>query len=372
MSFAWSALSEGGDMSSLPKQKNPTKEKSGDVAGNVAEHVDDRSLPACDPPAIGAATRTLSQHGDEVEMDNSVRVNHNFSGARGFIPVAREAVTGFLTDRCTTLGASIAFYSAFSLAPTLLIVLAVVGLFFGADAAQGRLFGQIKDITGPEAAAAMQAIVEHAHRASGSGIAAALSVVLLVVGASATFSSLNTALDIVFKAKSPKGFSGLALLLRARLVSFGFVMGFGFLLVVSLVLDAAIQTVGRAVLGSMTLTVIAAIIQSIFGLVVMTAGFGALIKWLPDVTVVLRHALIGGLVSAILFSVGRQLFGLYIAHAGTAGSFGAAGSLAVLMMWLYFSAAVFLLGAEVTARLERVRGEPTESQHDEPLTSRGG
>lgn len=275
---------------------------------------------------------------------------------RGFVQVARGAIAGFVSDRCATLGASIAFYSAFSLAPTLLIVLAVTGWFFGADAARGRLFGQIKDITGPEAAAAMQDIVAHAHRASGGGVAAALSIVLLVVGASATFSSLNTALDIVFKVESRKGISGLALLLRARLVSFGLVMGFGFLLVVSLVLDAAIQTVGRFVLGSITLTVAAAIAQSIFGLVVMTAGFGALIKWLPDVHVRLVPALIGGFVSSVLFSVGRHLFGLYLAHAGTAGSFGAAGSLAVLMMWLYLSAAVFLLGAEVTGVLEAPDG----------------
>lgn len=165
-------------------------------------------------------------------------------------------------------------------------------------------------------------MVEHAHRASGSGIAAAVSVVLLVVGASATFSSLNTALDIVFKVESPKGISGFALLLRARLISFGFVMGFGFLLVVSLVLDTAIQTVGHTVLGSITLTVVAAIAQMIFGILVMTAGFGALIKWLPDVHVRFRTALVGGAVAAVLFSVGRHLSGLYLAHAATAGSFG--------------------------------------------------
>jgi membrane protein len=287
------------------------------------------------------------------------------SARQEFIQVARGAVTGFLSDRCTTLGASIAFYSAFSLAPTLLIVLAVVGWFFGKDAAQGRLFEQIKDITGPEAAGAMQAMVEHAHHASGSGIAAAVSVVLLLVGASATFSSLNTALNIVFKVESPKGISGLALLLRARLVSFGLVMGFGFLLVVSLVLDTAIQTVGHAVLGTITLTVVAAVAQTIFGLVVMTAGFGALIKWLPDVHVRFKNALVGGAVAAVLFSVGRHLFGLYLAHAGTAGSFGAAGSLAVLMMWLYFSAAVFLIGAEVTAILEPSRQPKAPGVHQQ-------
>jgi membrane protein len=231
------------------------------------------------------------------------------SARQGLIQVARGAVTGFLSDRCTTLGASIAFYSAFSLAPTLLIVLAVVGWFFGKDAARGRLFEQIKDITGPEAAGAMQAMVEHAHHSSGSGIAAAVSLVLLLIGASATFSSLNTALDIVFKVESRKGISGLALLLRARLVSFGLVMGFGFLLVVSLVLDTAIQTVGHAVLSNITMTVVAAVAQTIFGLVVMTAGFGALIKWLPDVHVRFKNALVGGAVAAVLFSVGRHLFG---------------------------------------------------------------
>jgi membrane protein len=291
------------------------------------------------------------------------RAANGSSARHGFFQVARGAVTGFLSDRCTTLGASIAFYSAFSLAPTLLIVLAVVGWFFGKDAAQGRLFAQIKDITGPEAAGAMQAMVEHAHRASGSGIAAVVSVLLLLVGATATFSSLNAALDVVFKVESRKGISGLALLLRARLVSFGLVMGFGFLLVVSLVLDAAIQTVGHAVLGSVTMTVVAAVAQTVFGLVVMTAGFGALIKWLPDVHVRFKNALVGGAVAAALFSVGRHLFGLYLAHAGTAGSFGAAGSLAVLMMWLYFSAAVFLIGAEVTAILEPSRQPKAPGVH---------
>jgi len=302
-------------------------------------------------------------------QETEQRTEDGSCARQGLIQIARGAVTGFLSDRCTTLGASIAFYSAFSLAPTLLIVLAVVGWFFGKDAAEGRLFAQIKDITGPEAAGAMQAMVEHAHRSSGSGIAAAVSVVLLLVGASATFSSLNTALDEVFKVESRKGISGLALLLRARLVSFGLVMGFGFLLVVSLVLDTAIQTVGHSVLGSITMTVVAAVAQTIFGLVAMTAGFGVFIKWLPDVRVRFKSALIGGAVAAVLFSVGRHLFGLYLAHARTAGSFGAAGSLAVLMMWLYFSATVFLIGAEVTAILEPSRQPKAPGVHQQQQTS---
>jgi membrane protein len=265
--------------------------------------------------------------------------------------VMRDAVGQFVSDRCPMMGASIGFYSAFSLAPTLLIVLAIVGFFFGEDIGKGRFFDQVKGIMGAEAASAMQAIVQHAHASEGGGVAAALSLVLLIVGASATFSSLNTALDVVFDAKPSKGIAGLALLVRTRLVSFALVMGLAFLLVVSLVLDAAIQAAGKFVFGSAALSVFAALAQSALGLVILTVGLSALIKWLPDARVRTGHAVAGGVVAAILFTIGRHLFSLYLAHAGTAGTFGAAGSLAVLMMWLYFCAAVFLLGAEVTAVL---------------------
>jgi membrane protein len=281
--------------------------------------------------------------------------------ANGFIHGAVAASTGavkrFASNKCTMLAASIAFYSAFSLSPTLLIVLAVAGWFFGADAARGRLFDQVRDIMGNDAASAMQAMVEHAHHAAGSGLAAMLSVVLLLVGASATFSSLNTALDIVFPPETEKSKTGLTLLVRARVVSLGTVLGIGFLLVVSLVLDAAITFAGHAVFGDSPLVIIASIAQTVFGLLILSCAFALLIKWLPDTHVPLGHACVGGVTAAVLFTVGRHLFGLYLAHAGTANSFGAAGSLAVLMMWLYFSAAVFLLGAEVAAAM---RGKQSE------------
>lgn len=270
---------------------------------------------------------------------------------------AKEIALHFSSNRCTTLGASIAFYSAFSLAPTLLIVLAVAGWFFGADAARGELFAQMKGILGADAAAAMQDIVGHAHYASGSGLAAVISVALLAVGASATFASLNTALDVVFDAKPKSGIAGIALLLRARLMSFSLVMGLGFLMVVSLVLDAAIQFAAREIFGDKPVVIFALVLQSIVALVILTGGFAALIKWLPDVPIRMKHAAVGALVAAVLFTAGRYLFGFYLSHAGTANAFGAAGSLAVLMMWLYFSALVFLLGAETAAALRR-RNDP--------------
>jgi membrane protein len=287
------------------------------------------------------------------------------------VSTARNAISKFSSDRCPMMGASIGFYSAFSLAPTLLIVLAVAGWFFGEDAARGRLFDQVKGILGNDAASAMQAMVQHAHRASGGGIAAVLSLILLAVGASATFSSLNTALDVVFGAESSKGIAGFALLLRTRLISFGLVMGLGFLLVVSLVLDAALQFAGHAMFGDSKLVIVAATGQSVFGLLILTIGLSALIKWLPDTRVRFRHAFAGGLTAAVLFTVGRHLFGLYLAHAGTANSFGAAGSLAVLMMWLYFSAVVFLFGSEIAATLRQATQSGDEMATRKPAFAAG-
>lgn len=262
----------------------------------------------------------------------------------------------FSADRGAPMAASIAFYSAFSLAPTLVMVIAIAGLVFGAEAARGQLFHQISGMLGKDAAASVQTIVEHAHRSGGGGIAAIVSFVLLAVGASATFSSLNTALSIIWPAEGkPK--SGVATMVKVRLISFGLVMGVAFLLIVSLVLDTAVQAAGKWVFGESPLVLIGDIVQFVLGLVILSAAFGALLKYLPDGHVQWRDALVGGTISAVLFSVGKKLFALYLTHAGTANAFGAAGSLAVLLMWLYFAAAVMLLGAEAAATRVEARGE---------------
>ncbi|MGI4816349.1 MAG: YihY/virulence factor BrkB family protein [Janthinobacterium lividum] len=263
--------------------------------------------------------------------------------------LAVAALKRFSADKCSTLAAGIAFYSAFSLAPTLLMVIAVIGWFYGAEAARGQLFGRIHDFLGNDAAAAIQAIVQNAHRGGGGGFAAILSLALLIVGASATFSSLNTALDVVFPIPEAQRRSSLALMVRVRLVSFGLVLGIAFLLLVSLVLDTGVSFLGKTIWGDSPLVIIGDVIEVLLALVVLSFAFAALIKWLPDAHVRWREAATGGIVSAVLFSLGKKLFAIYLAHAGTANAFGAAGSLAVLLMWLYFSAAVLLLGAEVAA-----------------------
>jgi membrane protein len=259
----------------------------------------------------------------------------------------------FGEDRCAAMAASIAFYSAFSLAPTLVMVIAVAGWVFGADAARGQLFHQVNGLIGDQAAAGVQSIVENAHRSGGTGLAAIISFVLLAVGASATFSSLNTALNLVWPVPGNQKSSVMALV-RVRLISFGLVLGVAFLLIVSLVLDTAIQAVGMWLWGDSPFVIIGDIAQLLAGLMILTVAFGALLKLLPDARVEWRDALVGGVMSAVLFSAGKKLFAFYLTHAGTASAFGAAGSLAVLLMWLYFSAAVLLLGAEFSAARARL------------------
>lgn len=279
---------------------------------------------------------------------------------------ALDAFKRFSADRCTAMAASIAFYSAFSLAPTLVMVIAVAGWFFGADAARGEVFSHVHELIGNEAAAGVQTIVENAHRSgSRGGTAALISFAMLALGASATFASLNTALSVIWPATGARASSVLGLV-RIRLISFGLVLGVAFLLIVSLVLDTAITFIGRWLWGASPYVVIGNLLQFSIGIAVLAFAFGTLMKFLPDARVSNRDAMTGGIVSAVLFSAGKKLFALYLAHAGTASAFGAAGSFAVLLMWLYFSAAVLLLGAEFAAARGAARASGEAAQPARP------
>jgi membrane protein len=284
----------------------------------------------------------------------------------------RRIVASFITagknwsgDRSPLMSAAIAFYSAFSLAPTLVMVIAVASFFFGADAVQGRLFGQLRGLVGDDAAANLQQMVAHAHYTPGASWSAILSLVALAIGASATFSSLNTALDVIWPVPESQDKPGIVTMVKVRLISFGLVAGLGFLLVVSLVLDTVVSFAGKLIFGENSpLLVVADLIQLVLSLVVLTVAFSTLLKFLPDAIVRWRHAFIGGVFAAVLFTGGKKLFALYLAHAGMANTFGAAGSLAVILMWLYYSSAVLLLGAELAAVYAGVRdnGDPAKRE----------
>lgn len=267
-----------------------------------------------------------------------------------------EPITHWIRDRCATMAASIAFYTAFSLAPTLVTVIAVAGFFFGQDAVQGRLFGEIRELVGDEAAQGVQAIVANAWHADRTARTTTMSILGIVIGASATFSTLNSALNAIWPVPEGDTRASILSLVRVRLISFGLVLGVAFLIVVLLILDTAISVIGQWFWGLQSVSyLIANTIQHVATLGSLLLAFSAMLKFVPDAPIQWRDALAGGLAAALLFSGGKNLFAFYLAHVGTANTFGAAGSLAVLLMWLYFSSAVFLLGAEVTATAARRR-----------------
>ncbi len=269
---------------------------------------------------------------------------------------AADAVQHFGNHRCATMAAGIAFYSAFSLAPMLVMVIAVAGWFFGANAIRGQIFQDAHVLIGDEAAAAIQMILANARSHSGTGgFAAFISFVALALGASATFASLNAALSVIWPADASQRVSTVLALVKVRLISFGLVLGVAFLAIVSLVLDTVVSYIGAWLLGGTPFVLIGNILQLALGIVALAFAFAALLKFLPDAQVAWHDALTGGIVAALLFTAGKKLFALYLAHAGLSNAFGAAGSLAVLLMWLYFSAAVLLLGAEYAAARGRRR-----------------
>lgn len=260
------------------------------------------------------------------------------------------ALGDWLADGGPSMSAAVAFYAAFSLAPVLVVAIAVASLFVGAEAVQGRLFSGIQAVVGDEGAVVVQAMVASAWKAGGGGWMGGLSLAGTVIGATATFAELNRSLNIVWRA--PENPRVIASLLRVRLVSFGMVVGTGFLVVVLLIADAGLAYGSRMLLGAMDLdlALVLGLLEQAVSFAFLCIAFSLLLKLLPDVHVPWGAALVGGIATAALFSLGKQLFARYLAYAGTANAFGAAGSLAVLMMWLFFSAAVFLLGAELAAR----------------------
>jgi membrane protein len=290
-----------------------------------------------------------------------------FGLARREAACAVDAVTHFGEHRCSTMAAGIAFYSAFSLAPMLVMVIAVAGLFLGTDAIRGQIFQDAHRLIGDQAAAAIQMIVINArtHGDTG-GLAAIVSFGALALGASATFASLNSALSIIWPQADERRFSSVFTLVKVRLISFGLVLGVAFLAIVSLVLDTAITFAGAWLLGDTSYAVVGDLLQLAFGFAVLALSFAALLKFLPDARVAWRDAITGGVMAALLFSGGKKLFALYLAHAGMANAFGAAGSLAILLMWLYFSAAVLLIGAEFAAARDRERSTRTARARHAP------
>jgi membrane protein len=262
------------------------------------------------------------------------------------VHVMRCAVTEWMEHRAASKGAALAYYSLFSLAPILVLVIAVAGFFYGTEAAQGQLMGEMRGLLGQQGAETVQAILAGARNKDSGLIATIVASVLLVVGATSAFSELKDSLDEIWGVPPPKN-AGLWDTIRTRLLSFGLILTLALLLMTSLVVSAALG-VAEKFIGGMwhDATVILGWVAWAFSFLVIAVLFGVIYKLLPRIKLSWHDVTIGAFGTAILFTLGKYIIGLYIGNSGTTSSFGAAGSLIALLLWVYYSAQIFFLGAE--------------------------
>jgi len=293
--------------------------------------------------------------------------------------VSKHAVLAWWNDNVSRLGASISYYTLFSLAPMLVIAIAIAGFVFGAEAARGEIVGQIKGLVGQDGARAVQAMLQGASKHRSTGIVASIvGVATLVLGATGVFLELQTALNGIWQVK-PKPTAGIWGVLRQRLISFGLVIGVGFVLLVSLVVSAALSALGKFLGGYVPgYAVLGQALNVLLSLAVITLLFAMIYKVLPDVKLAWRDVWVGGLVTAGLFSIGKLVIGLYLGTSSTTSTYGAAASVIVLLLWVYYSSQIVLLGAEFTrfyvdrcGRAPEPMAHATRNHHPEALKEPG-
>ena len=261
----------------------------------------------------------------------------------------KASFTAWSDDYAPSMGAALSYYTLFSLAPLLLIVIGVAGMVFGQDAAQGAIVGQLRGIMGEEGAIAVEGMLKSVRGQSKDVIATLVGTVVLLLGATAVFGELQSALDRIWRTPAPKKESGLWTLVHTRLLSFGLVLGLGFLLMVSLVVSAGLAALGNWWGGWFKgWEVVLEALNFVVSLGIFTLLFAMIYKLMPRARIAWRDVWTGAAVTALLFSIGKVLIGLYLGKSSLASGFGAAGSLVVLLAWVYYSAQVFLLGAEYT------------------------
>jgi membrane protein len=258
----------------------------------------------------------------------------------------RCAVTEWLGHRASSKGAALAFYTLFSLAPILVLVIAVAGFFYGTDAARGQLFNELRGLVGAQGADAIQTVLAGAQNKESGRLATIVATVLLLVGATTVFAELKDSLDEIWDVPPPKDASWWDTV-RTRLLSFGLILVLGFLLMVSLVVSAAMAVVENYFGGMYKeASIVIGWISSCISFLVIATLFGVIYKLLPRIKLSWHDVTIGALGTAAMFTLGKFGIGLYIGNSGAASSFGAAGSLIALLLWVYYSAQIFFLGAE--------------------------
>ncbi|MDB5826346.1 MAG: Ribonuclease [Variovorax sp.] len=280
--------------------------------------------------------------------------------------VCKKTVKAWSDDFAPSMGAAISYYTMFSLAPLLVLVIAIAGLVFGAEAVQGQIATQLSGLMGEDTAQAVQGMVESASVSNNGLWASVLSVIVLIVGATSVFGELQSALDRIWHVPEAEKPSGVWGILRARVFSFGLILGLAFLLMVSLSVSAGLAAFGGFIGGLLPgEEALLHTINLVVSLAVTTVLFAMIFKLMPTAKVEWRDVWIGSAVTAVLFEIGKFLIGLYLGKSGMADSFAGAGSLVILLAWVYYAAQIFLLGAEFTKVYARAHGSARDEQVSE-------
>ena len=260
-----------------------------------------------------------------------------------------ESVKRWHADYAQSMGAALAYYAMFSIAPLLLIVIALTGVLLGPEVIRGEIFSQLRGLMGDDGASAVQQLLESVSQPEKSMLATLIGAALLAIGATTVFSELQDDLDRIWKVPLRDQTSGLWSLIRSRILSFGMILGIGFLLLVSLVFNAVLAALAKwwaPVFGDWV--TIASISNFVISFLMVTAMFAFIYKFMPRTRISWSDVMVGALVTALLFTIGKTLIGIYLGQSGVASGYGTAGSLIALLIWVYYSAQVFLLGAEFT------------------------
>jgi membrane protein len=261
--------------------------------------------------------------------------------------LVKETVVAFINDEALSRGAAIAFYTVTSIAPLLLVVVAIAGLVFGQDAAQGAMTEQLAGLMGQQTADVLQSAVANASNQSSGLIATVIGIATLIATASGAFGELQAALNAIWKAKPTGG--TVSRLIRARAASLGLVATLGFVLIVSLAISAGLTAFGNQLNAVLPFgAAILMVLNAVISFVLIAVLFAAIYKVLPDCAIRWRDVAIGAAVTSVLFMIGKSLIGWYIGTSAVGSTYGAAGSLIVLLLWVYYSVQIFLLGAEFT------------------------
>lgn len=269
-------------------------------------------------------------------------------GPRTLWHLIKEAAADWSHDRAPRLGAALAYYTVFSLVPFLVVVIALIGLVLGQEAAQSAILSHIATLVGDQSAAAIKDMIQRADQPSTGLVATGLAVVTLLFGASGVFGQLQDALNTVWGVE-PKEGRGVWGFIKDRFLSFVAVLGTGFLLLVSLILSSALAAFGKWFSGLLPLPeALLHLFNFVLSFVVVTGLFALIFKVLPDARVAWRDVWVGALLTAALFTIGKYALGLYLGKSNVASAYGAAGSLVLILLWVYYSAQILLYGAEFT------------------------